>query len=561
MCGIVGSNQTSFDAAATVHSLQHRGVDYQNSFIQDGVFLGHTRLSIIDLDDEANQPMYFDEIAIVFNGEIYNYQKLKEKHGLNCKTQSDTEVIIRLYQKYGKECVNLLDGMFAFCLYDFKEKSFFCARDRFGKKPFYYFFEDGKFYFASEIKAIIKMLGFTPKMDKQALFEYLVYQTPLVPNTFYEGIKKLSASNTLSLHNSALTIQPYYSFNNLNTIYTEEKKVYDEIETLLLESVKKRLVGDVEVAVLLSGGLDSSLITALYSKLSNQKLHTFSIGYDTHKKYCELSEAKKVAQFLQTEHNEITIGKKEFLETIDAVLDHLDEPLADSACIPTYILSKHIHEKGFKVCLSGEGSDELFLGYDSYFDILKKEDQKTYTYQSRSHTFSKEQMQQLLTCDFEYPTHNIETNYNLVNSFTYIDFSLWIAEVIMSKVDRMSMAHSLELRAPFMDRKLVEYMLQTDSTLKEVPPTKKILKKIAESYLKNETIYRRKKGFSSPFIEWLYEEYGENILKLFLEVNTHLGLFDEKYLRFLFNEGKNGRSKQHIYSLFLFCKWYKRTYL
>lgn len=583
MCGIVGSNTSAFNHEDVIASIKHRGVDNQSFTLTNEVYLGHARLSIIDLDAEANQPMLYDGIHLVFNGEIYNYKDLIEKHHLSCNTASDSEVLIRLYQKFGTKFLNELEGMFAFCIYDEKKERFFCARDRFGKKPFYYFQENNTFYFASEIKAIIKMLGTTPSFNEAALWEYLAFQSPQGDKTFYQGIKKLPAASYLTFDNTTLSIHSYYSIDNINITHCDEKHILSDVNTLLNKAVEKRLVGDVEVATLLSGGLDSSFITALYAKKSPHKVHTFSIGYDEYEHYSELNFAKEAATYLGTTHHEYTIGKNEYINTIDKVLDHLDEPMADSATIPTYLLAQEIHKQGFKVCLSGEGSDENFLGYDKYFDMLnyyhsdpspetefnlsreweyqKRRRNNEQVYQSSGETFSYGQLQQLASKPIPKTLHPYVSSYPPEQWLTYIDFNIWIPEVLMSKVDRASMAHSLELRAPFLDHHLVEYLLGVETCIKIGDTNKALLKKIARSYLPDSIIDRRKKGFSSPFIEWLYDTYQEEILNLMLEVNTELGIFNNNFLTFLYEEGEQGRFKQHVYALYLFCRWYKKVYM
>ncbi|WP_324171534.1 asparagine synthase (glutamine-hydrolyzing) [Sulfurimonas sp.] len=583
MCGIIGSNKNSFNHKDVLDSIKHRGYDNQSFILNDGAYFGHSRLSIIDLDAEANQPMIFDNIILVFNGEIYNYKTLIKEHNLDVKTASDSEVIIRLYQKYNLEFLNMLEGMFSFCIYDKKKELYFCARDRFGKKPFYYYEEDGSFYFASEIKAILKMLKKLPEFNEEALWQYLAFQSPQGDNTFYKGLKKLPASSFLTYQNDNLTIDSYYNIDNIPIIHTDEKQIITKVDTLLHEAVEKRLVGDVEVATLLSGGLDSSFITALYAQKSKHDVHSFSIGYDEHKHYCELDFAKVASEYIGTIHHEYTISRNDYLDTIDKVLYHLDEPMADSATIPTYILSEHIHNAGIKVCLSGEGSDESFLGYDNYFKMLdyynnEPKEQKEFkltkeweynnrrlknkqVYQSSGETFSYAQLQQLSSRKINYPLHPYSSSYQPIQWMTYIDFNIWISEVLMTKVDRMSMAHSVELRAPFLDHKLVEYLLGVKSSIKIGTTNKEILKKVAKPYLPDSIINRQKKGFSSPFIEWLYSGFGIEILKLIQEVNSEIGVFNDNFIIFLYEEGKSGRFKQHLYSIFLFCKWYKKVYM
>lgn len=583
MCGIVGTNIKVSNFKESIALLSHRGPDNLGFYEYHNNQFGHTRLSIIDLEEEANQPMIFDDIVITFNGEIYNYQELIKEENLECITKSDTEVLIRLYQKYGVNFLNKINGMFAFCIFDKRKKRFFCARDRFGKKPLYYYFKNDKFVYASEIKSIIKILNSTPSLNKNALSEYLSFLSPINGNTFYDGILKLDAGSQIIYENKKFEVSKYYSLENIETKYFDEKKILENIEELLIKSVENRLVGDVEVATLLSGGVDSSFVSSLYSRISQKKINTFCIGYEEYTHYSELPFAKTVSKYINSNHHEIIMTKRSFIDTIDKMIFHTDEPFSDSASIPTYLLSEYINKQGIKVALSGEGSDESFLGYDNYFTMLKyykskgrKEEynltkeweynnrvlNNQHVYQTMGETFTELQKEKLFN---NYKSKNIlkgyNTNYNPEKWMTYIDFRIWIADVLMTKIDRMSMAHSLELRAPFLDHSLVEYLLSVDEKVKKGNTNKYLLKQIAYKYLPKDIVNRKKKGFSSPFIEWLYEEYKDEVLNTILRVNKELSLFNEEFVKFLYNEAKEKRFKQHIWNLFIFSRWFEKVYL
>ncbi len=584
MCGIVGCNYKIDNFYKAIELLTYRGPDNLGFYEYKNNQFGHTRLSIIDLNKEANQPMIFDDLVITFNGEIYNYQELIKEEKLTCLTKSDTEVLIRLYQKYEKNFLDKLEGMFSFCIYDKKKNSFFCARDRFGKKPFYYYYKDNKFIYASEIKSILKLLNITPQINNNAFYEYLTFMTPINDNTFYKDIKKLSAGSYIFLDEKSFNIEKYYDINKIKTTQYNEKEILNNIERLLINSVKQRLVSDVEVATLLSGGVDSSLTSALYAKYSNKQINTFCIGYDEHTHYSELPYAKVVAKHINSNHHELIIQKKDFIQTIDKMIEHIDEPFGDSASIPTYLLSEYINKKAIKVALSGEGSDESFLGYDNYFKMLQyyktKAENSTFNltkeweynkrayfkepiYQTYGESFTEKQKEELL---INYKAQNYIKNYIAYKDcptkwLTYIDFKIWIAEVLMTKIDRMSMAHSLELRAPFLDHKLVEYMLSVDENVKCGNTNKYLLKQIAQKYLPNEIVHRQKKGFSSPFIEWLHEEYKEEILRKIQLVNKELNIFNEDFVKFIYNESKEKRFKQHLWNIYIFSRWFEKVYL
>jgi asparagine synthase (glutamine-hydrolysing) len=592
MCGIVGcSYDAKVDFKEVTHILDNRGPDNCGIKRVGDNFFGHTRLSIIDLDDEANQPMVYDDLLIVFNGEIYNYDELKTSEDLSCETSSDTEVLIRLYQKRGTEFLHLLNGAFSFCIYDMKKERFFCARDRYGKKPFFYYFKEGKFIFSSMIKPIIRILGTTPKLNKVALSQYLQYFVPLAPNTFYQDILKLDKASYLIYEKGKLSVKRYYKIKTYKAIKDEQTAI-ENIEELLVDSVKQRLKSDVEVGTLLSGGIDSSLVSTIYSQHTNHRINTFSVGYKTHKKYSELPYADLVAKKIQSGHLSLEIGQDEFIESLDEVLNALEEPHADPAAIPLFHLTKQIKKQGIKTVLSGEGSDELFLGYDNYAKFLK--------YYKFADTLSKDQNEFLDDIIGALQTNTKESEYlkrvvkkqNIYNSFgeiytevqrkrllkkvatfknenpkkdpvdwmSYIDMKIWLGEALLSKVDKISMANSIETRNPFLDFRLVDTVFSIDNSLKTGDTNKYLLKKIAEKYIPDEIINRPKKGFNSPFNEWLFNEYGQKLLDDILYVNAQTGLFNETYVRYIYDEASQNRFKQHFYALWLFCKWYKKTY-
>ena len=595
MCGIIGTNFISSRFETSLNLLNHRGPDFQNFVTINENQFGHTRLAIIDLNEEANQPMIFDDIVLVFNGEIYNYKELIHVEQLECKTSSDSEVLIRLYQKYGFDFLNKLNGMFSFCIYDIKKELFFCARDRYGKKPFFYYFKDNKFIFSSSIKSILNLLETKPNLNKIALSKYLQYFVPFGEDTFYQNIFKLEAANYMVYETNnptELRIKKYYKINTYKAIKNEEKALSD-IEELLFKSVEYRLNSDVEVASLLSGGIDSSLISALYTKISGKKINTFSIGYEEYKNYCELDYAQITANHINSNHHPVMINQKEYINHFHETLDMLEEPHGDSAAIPLNILTKKIHQSGIKTVLSGEGSDEIFLGYENYSKFLKYyEFEKSIT--NEQHDFLDDIIGALQnnTKESEY-LRRIVKKQNLYNSFgeiytdiqkkrlfkkvpqfksetskqdpvdwmSYIDLKIWLGESLLSKVDRISMGNSLEVRTPFLDFNLVNYMFSVDSKLKVGDTNKYLLKKIASRYIPEEIINRTKKGFNSPYNEWLNNEYKSSLLETVIDVNRKTNLFNEEYILKIHELSKSNKFKQHFYSLFIFSLWYKKEYL
>lgn len=595
MCGILGSNFISENFNNALELLNNRGPDFKNFININNVQLGHTRLSIIDLDEEANQPMIFDDIVLVFNGEIYNYKELIKSENLLCKTKSDSEVLIRLYQKYNFDFLNKLNGMFSFCIFDIKKNLFFCARDRYGKKPLFYFYKNNKFIFSSSIKSILKLIDHKPNLNKVALNKYLQYFVSYGEDTFYQNIYKLESSTYLIYQAdiaNELIKKKYYKINTYKSIFDEDKAIND-IEELLFKSIELRLNSDVEVASLLSGGIDSSLISALYSKISGKRINTFSIGYNEYKNYCELNYANITAKHINSYHHPIQINKNDYIDFFENSLNALEEPHGDSAAIPLNILCNKINKNGIKTVLSGEGSDELFLGYDNYSKFLKYyEFQKSLS--SQQSTFLDEIISSLQnnTKESEY-LRRIVKKENLYNSFgeiftdiqrkklfnklptyksentkkdpvdwmSYIDLKIWLGDALLSKVDRISMNNSLEVRTPFLDYNLVNYVFSINSNIKVGDTNKYLLKKIANKYLPSTIINRTKKGFNSPFNEWLNEEYKSSILDTILEVNKKSNLFNEEYIKYLYNLAQNKKFKQHLYSLFVFSLWYKKEYI
>lgn len=619
MCGILGVfsekeiNKENFDSALKL--IRHRGPDDSGIYSDNFIVLGHNRLSIIDLSKHGKQPMsdFAGNIWITFNGEIYNYLELKkelENIGYRFRSNTDTEVIIYLYKHYGIDFIHKLRGMFALGIWDKLNERLILCRDRFGKKPLYYSFYKDSFIFASEIKAIKFFIDETLDINKEALLQYLSFLAPLPPNTMFENIHKLQAGHMLVFSRGNITISEYYDpIKNLPPFLNDTDEVLESIEEYLKRSVHYRLMSDVEVGSYLSGGVDSSMISALYSNLTTRPINTFSVGYAEHKQYDELYFAKRVADHIHANYHETIMSKDDFINNIDSVVYHLDEPINDPACVPTYILSKLVREHNIKVCLTGEGSDEIFFGYDRYFDFLKYYDLQTGLNDARKEfilgyllsnfaiskdweffkrtvnnepifrtigeNFTDRQKELLLNKDVfkdiaQYNSLNFISRYGdiFVESglkhpshwFSYLDLKIWLPEVILMKLDKMSMAHSLELRAPFLDHELVELLLSISPEIRVGRENKNLLKNIAIRYLPQEIVHRRKKGFSSPFMEWISDYYASILMKELLSFNNETGFFNNEFIEFLFREGKEKGFKQHIWGLIILARWYKLNF-
>jgi len=565
LCAIFGICEINHQKVKiALDSMFHRGIDYQDIKSNSKATFGFNRLSIENTAIN-DQPLLKDNVLVVFNGEIYNYKNLIKEYKLNAQTE--IEVLYELWKKFGIEFVKKLDGMFAIAVFD---KKLYLFRDEFGKKPLYF---TKRGIFASEIKAILPFVEKNINFD--ALAEYLAYNSSLAPNTIYGEIYKLPAGCYYDGE-----IKRWYDFERMENKKWRMENAKEKLEELLIKSIEKRLQGDVEIGSLLSGGVDSSLIAAIVSQ--KRKIKTFSIGYDGFENYDERKYAKIVANHIGSEHFEINYSKKDFFYHFDKVLEDMDEPIADSSFFPANFLASKIP---LKVVLSGEGSDELFLGYRRYEEYseffsafvpnkkwLKKylerypEDIKEWeifrrffadeeVFRGINETFFQRQINRVL----KVKTKEVEFKRFLKGwgsfDFTYFDLKVWIGEVLLMKLDKMFMAHSIEARSPFLDRNLVKFVF---SLPESVRGSKKVLvKEVAKQYLPLEIINRRKKGFAYPFLEWLKEE---NELKLIVDVNRKSKIFNEEYLKKIIKTGHK-RYKQHLWTLYLFSRWYKKEFL
>ena len=368
MCGICGFNWNDKNFLKKMLScLKHRGPDDLGYFINDGISLGHTRLSIIDLSKKGRQPIHNENnsIWISFNGEIYNYKDIKlklMKNGHDFYTNTDTEVIVHAYEEYGYGCLNLFNGQFAFCIYDQNKNEIFLARDRFGIKPFYFFYLDGIFIFASELKAILQY-DFKKEINMDALNQFFTYRYIIAPKTILENVYKLKPSHFMrfNLNTNQYSINKYYSLEINSNKFNTFKNITSVLFKLINDSVRLRMIADVPVCCFLSGGIDSSILTGLASNY-NTNINTFSVGFETSS---ELKYAKIVSDYFNTDHHELMISNEDFIRNLNQMIYYMDEPVGDAAFLPTLLISELVSKK-FKVVLAGEGGDELFGGYDKY---------------------------------------------------------------------------------------------------------------------------------------------------------------------------------------------------
>ncbi|MDQ7045214.1 MAG: asparagine synthase (glutamine-hydrolyzing) [Sulfurimonas sp.] len=603
MCSVFGilGNYDETQARYALSKLSHRGPDYCRITQEQELFFAHHRLSIQNTKNKTDQPLRYKNILLSFNGEIYNFLELKEilKKDFDFKTDAESEILLAAYLKWGVHFVSHLRGMFAIAILDTKKLYLF--RDRLGKKPLFYLHETS-FIFASEIKALVPFLK-KKEMNEDALLSYLSYLAPTAPHTFFKGIQKLASGEYLTFNLQTKKIQTQVYFDLLDAspnLITSRDEAISKLESLLKESIDIRLHSDVPMASLLSGGIDSATINA-YALKQNINLPSYTIGYDGYSKYDERENARESAKILGLQNKEIIISQSDFINTSAEVLDSLDEPLNDPASIPLYILFKNISQDGYKVVLSGEGSDELFLGYRQYFEFLdiqrasalkhknwlknyfkanyshnreweyyKRIFNDTLLFRSSAENFTDLQKNNLMKKNIKdnQALHYIQGYRDIFNKsahtdestwYSYIDLKLYQAEYFLTKLDRVSMAHSVESRTPFLDHKLVSTVFSISPHLRyEDEVTKSLLKEIVHPLLGNKIIQRKKKGFSSPYMEYLIDA---NKLLLIKSVNKQTNLFKPKELDQFLSGAKKGVFKQHIWGLYVLSVWISKHLL
>ncbi|NOZ45775.1 MAG: asparagine synthase (glutamine-hydrolyzing) [Chlorobi bacterium] len=557
MCGISGyySPDSLFskqDIENMSGLMNHRGPDNRGYFIKEKVALAHNRLSIIDLSTEANQPMFShnEKCCIVFNGEIYNYREIASELNLKWKTHSDTEVVLEAFVKWGPEFVEKLNGMFALAIIDIETNNLFLFRDRIGIKPLFYFFDGKNFLFSSELKAIRQIVKkySALTLNNKSINEFLHLGYIPEPDTIYEEINKFPSGKYAIINNHGLQLKRYWQLKThlKPEIIKNENEAKTQLKQLLENSVRKRLISDVPYGTFLSGGVDSSLVTAIAQKVSTQKIKTFSIGFKE-SKYNEAEYAKSVAKYLNTGHHEFIVSYSDAIELIDSLDSAYDEPFADSSAIPTMLVSK-MAKQYVTMTLSGDGGDELFHGYGSYIwanrlsnPLVKftrkpvssalsllpnryKRISKLVNYKNRrelpSHIFSQEQyffsrseIKEILHPGF-YENFKLKERHHEIKHFlspaenqALFDFNYYLKDDLLVKVDRASMKYSLETRVPLLDHKIVEYALNIAPELKIKNGIQKyILKQVLYDYIPAELFNRPKWGFSIPLNQWLKNE-------------------------------------------------------
>jgi asparagine synthase (glutamine-hydrolysing) len=619
MCGIAGiaCSEAGGVDAATIHrmcqTLVHRGPDDEGIFVKDGIGLGMRRLSIIDVAG-GHQPVFNEDgsVWVVYNGEIYNFPQLRpqlEQRGHRFSTHTDTEVIVHLYEERGDECVQELRGMFAFALYDERRRRLLLARDRLGIKPLYYAVAPGRLLFGSEIKAILAVAPELAAVDRHGLFQYLCYGYIPEPLTAFSAIRKLPPGHRLEFQNGEARVHQYWDLPPYETHEPEsEEACLEELEQRLAEAVRMRLISDVPLGALLSGGTDSSTVVALMARASSNPVKTFAIGFKQ-ADFNEAPYARRVAEQFGTDHHELIL-EPDVVATVETLSRSLEEPFADSSMLPTYFVSC-LARRHVTVALSGDGGDELFAGYDRYRVHLERQVFERVPgwlgrlYRDRVYpglpaglrgrkfaynvslpwreryvdmvTFlhGLDRGARLLSDDFRAELGDLADPRDLLldcldrasatdrlSRILYADTKTYLVGDILTKVDRMSMATSLEVRVPILDHVFVEWVTGLGSRWKMQPGGQKyMLKKLAARVgVPREVLDRRKQGFALPLVHWIRHELKEMIFTLLLERRSlERDYFDEHAIRRLLDEHFQGRRDHsaHIWLLLMFELWHR----
>ena len=590
--------------------ITHRGPDDQGVMIQGNVALGMRRLSIIDLAG-GHQPISNEDgrVSVVFNGEIYNYRELArelEARGHRFQTHSDTETIVHAYEEYGAACVEHFRGMFAFALWDDRARTLFIARDRAGKKPLYYTLTPGgTLVFGSELKSLLEHPEVRREVNPEALDLYFSFGYVPDPLSIFRDIHKLPPGHHLSFTDGRLSIQEYLDFRYEPVEARREEDYLEELRALLDEAVRVRLIADVPLGAFLSGGIDSSAVVGLMSRHMDQPVKTFSIGFNEDS-FNELKYARMAAKHFGTNHHEFIVTP-DICEVVDELVWHLDEPFFDPSSIPTYMVSKLARDY-VTVVLSGDGGDELFAGYTRYvvdrkrsgFARLPRLVRRGLMQQLGRHLphsapgrnfihnvaydpldryvedisiFTRLNKRSLYTADFRSQLREgapaarylsyaarIDTG-DPVDPLLYLDSKTYLPGVILTKVDRMSMAASLEARAPLLDHQLIEFVTRIPGSLKmKGLETKHIFKRAVHDLVPTEILNRPKQGFGMPIQQWINEQLRERVHSTLTEARTvQRGYVEARYVRLLLDEHERGRRDHstELWALFMLELWHR----
>jgi asparagine synthase (glutamine-hydrolysing) len=624
MCGITGLVYTdrarSVDRDVFRHltrTLAHRGPDAEGYLFGPGVALGHRRLSIIDLST-GDQPIYNEDHtrAVVFNGEIYNFRELRsdlESLGHRFRTASDTETIVHAWEQYGDSCVARLRGMFAIALWDLVHRRLLLARDRVGKKPLYYLHDSGRLLFGSELKALLADPEVKRELDPEALDDYLAFGAIPAPRTAYVGIAQLPPAHYLVWEDGRIRTSEYWDLVFAQSPPRSEATYLEEFDSLLSEAVGLRMISDVPLGAFLSGGVDSSAVVAAMAARSPRPVATTTIAFNE-RVFNEAAHARLVARTLGTDHREVLVVP-DAADVLPKLVWHLDEPFADSSALPTYYVAAAARQR-VTVALSGDGGDELFAGYAWRYGLNILEhgvrrwlpawlrrgllgplsaawpkadrlpralhwkfflrnlsldperayfhDMSLFTPRTKAHLLSGDLRRQLAGRDagalFDRYFNRVRGVPHL-NRILYLDTKTYLANDILVKVDRMTMAHSLEVRSPFLDHKIIEFAAALPTSLKYHGPTSKyILKRHLARVLPSSAVYRPKMGFSIPLAQWLRRDLRDLATDLLFSPRAGArGYFDSAYIRRLWDEHQRGQGNhsQSLWALMILELWHR----
>lgn len=638
MCGIVGIWEYGAAAGritaplieAMRDTMVHRGPDDAGTYIFDGGRggFGFRRLSIIDLSPAGHQPMRGCEtqnIWLVFNGEIYNHADLRkglEERGHKYASKADSETIIHQYEERGTDFVNDIEGDFAISIWDECRGELSLYRDRLGVKPLYFYHKEGRFIFASEIKAIIEHPDVERDVDETALVDYLSFLTTPAPQTLFKDIQKLPAGHKLVINRRGdLKIEQYWdALPPKENADRTEREHCKEIVRLLRSSIRKRMMSDVPFGVFLSGGVDSSANVALMAELMDRPVRTYTVGFRDHEYLNELDAARRIAERYGTSHQEVLIGDRELNDLLPDLVFHQDEPIADPVCVPLYYVSKLARDDGTTVVQVGEGADEIFGGYDKYvanvrlhqkfwsiaerlpagirravgvsiqqFSVLSGRDRTVrelgrrlrsgepmfwggavvFDEQSKSEILSERLKldpngRSSLAVVERYLGHMAQErpNADFLSQMTYLELKLRLPELLLMRVDKITMASSVEARVPFLDHHLVEYAMGVPQNLKISGQTgKHILKRSLESILPHDLLYARKKGFGAPIREWFRSIQADSAIdQIFNSTMVKRDFLDYDLVRRMLDEHRNGRADRsfQLWALLNLSLWYDR---
>ncbi|MFT2090404.1 asparagine synthase (glutamine-hydrolyzing) [Paraglaciecola sp. 2405UD69-4] len=621
MCGIAGFTQFSAPVGNKKtleqmgNALIHRGPDAGGEYIDDLVGLAHRRLSIIDLSELGNQPMFSHDrkLVIAFNGEIYNFSELREEllaKGYPLKTPGDTEVILALYELEGEACLQKLNGMFAFALWDIEKEKLFIARDRIGKKPLYYLQDNDRFAFASEIKAILTLPNVPRDIRLDAVYDFFAYQYVPDPKSIFTHIHKLPPGHYMTVDATGMKTTQYWDISFGHTSHDSEALLTKKLQEIATQCTNQRMVSDVPLGAFLSGGVDSSGVVAMMSANSDLPIKTCTIGFDE-EKFNETEFAKEVADKYHTEHHEFTVHQN-VADNLEKIAEYFDEPFADPSLVPTYFVSELARQE-VTVAIAGDGGDEVFAGYEKYTtDATENMLRSKFPITIRKHLFPKlanmlsksnsklcrkgnslltslsqepemgfyttnsqisdKQWNRLVKSDVKMKLGDYHPSQITIDAYRnsdgpdhlskilYTDMKTYLPGGILVKVDRMSMANSLEVRAPLLDKDVIEFSATLPSAMKYKNGEKKhILKEAFKPMLPDGILYRKKMGFSVPLATWFRSEIKE-IAERHL-INQAQGLkaiFNHNYVKTLWNEHQNNTADHSnlLWSMLMYEMWW-----